>query len=168
MWVVNGNRFPHYINGDAMKLVYVNEEVCIGCGLCEVYCRLEHSFSKDLIKSFKKEPLHPAPLLRVERREPISFAVTCRHCTEPHCIYACITGALQRKPESGIVTVDEGKCTGCWTCILACPYGVIRQEKHRGKITKCDLCFEKEIPACVANCPNEALTYAEIQDEAII
>jgi hypothetical protein len=30
MRVVDGNRFPHYINGGVMKLVYVNEEVCIG------------------------------------------------------------------------------------------------------------------------------------------
>jgi hypothetical protein len=30
MRAVDGNRFPHYINGDVMKLVYINEEVCIG------------------------------------------------------------------------------------------------------------------------------------------
>jgi len=99
--------------GGIMKKVYVNEEVCIGCGLCEVYCRLEHSRFEDLIKSFKRESQRPTPLLKVERREPISFAVTCRHCDEPHCVYACITGALQRDQESGIVTVDGEKCIGC-------------------------------------------------------
>ena len=68
---------------------------------------------------------------------------------------------------SGIVTVDSEKCVGCWTCVLACPFGVIRQEKHSGKIAKCDLCLEKEMPACVANCPNEALVFAEVPDEAL-
>ena len=71
-----GNRFPYHAGDGIMKKVYVNEEVCIGCGLCEVYCRLEHSASRDLVKSFKREPQRPASLLRVERREPISFAVT--------------------------------------------------------------------------------------------
>ena len=71
-----GNRFPYHTGDGIMKKVYVNEEVCIGCGLCEVYCRLEHSSSRDLVKSFKREPQRPASLLRVERREPISFAVT--------------------------------------------------------------------------------------------
>jgi carbon-monoxide dehydrogenase iron sulfur subunit len=157
-----------FINsGDNMKKVYVNEDVCIGCGLCEMYCRLEHSYFKDLIKSFKRESQRPTSLVRVERKEPISFAVTCRHCAEPNCVYACITGALQRDRESGIVTVDGEKCIGCWTCILACPFGMIRQEKHKGKIAKCDLCLEKRIPACVDNCPNEALVYAEVQDGAL-
>lgn len=104
------------------------------------------------------------PLLRVEKMEPISFAVSCRHCTDPYCIYACLTGALHREPNSGIVTVDVEKCIGCWTCLLACPFGVIRQDTHQGKIAKCDLCLEKDMPACVANCPNEALVYAEAQE----
>ncbi len=147
-----------------MKRVYINEEVCIGCRLCEVHCRLEHSRSKDLIKAFKKESPSPSPLLRVERREVLSFAVPCRHCPEPYCVYACLTGALQRQPENGVITVDTAKCIGCWTCILACPFGVIRQEREQGKIAKCDLCLERGMPACVANCPNEALVYAETED----
>ena len=147
-----------------MKRVYINEEVCMGCRLCEVHCRLEHSPSKDLIKTFNRETPPPSPLLRVEKREPISFALSCRHCPEPYCVYACLTGALQRDSDSGVVTVDGERCTGCWTCILACPFGVIRQEKHQGKIAKCDLCLERDMPACVVNCPNEALVYAEVQD----
>lgn len=147
-----------------MKKVQVREEVCMGCGLCEVFCQLEHSISKDLIKAFKKEAPPPSSLLSVERRSPVSFAVTCRHCDEPLCVYACLTGALTKDPKSGIVSVDTEKCVGCWTCILACPFGVIRQDKRQGKVAKCDLCSGKDIPACVANCPNEALLYVEVED----
>jgi carbon-monoxide dehydrogenase iron sulfur subunit len=149
-----------------MKKVYINEEVCIGCGLCEVHCRLQHSKSKDLLKVFKKE-LTLIPLARVERNQPISFSVQCRHCAEPSCVYACLTGALQQDPETGIVSVDTEKCIGCWTCILVCPFGIIRQDKSQKCIAKCDLCLGTEIPACVANCPNEALVFAEARDSKL-
>jgi carbon-monoxide dehydrogenase iron sulfur subunit len=144
-----------------MGKVYVKEEVCIGCHLCEVYCQAEHSRSKDLVKALKREFPRPLPRLSVEERKPVAFAVQCRHCAEPSCVYACLTGALQRDAWSGIVTVDEEKCIGCWTCILVCPFGAIRQDVHRGRIAKCDLCIGKDEPACVTNCPNEALVYLE-------
>ena len=147
-----------------MKRICIREEVCPGCRLCEVYCQVEHSQSKDLIKAFKKESPRPLSRLWVEENRPISFAVQCRHCSEPACVYACLTGALQMDPGSGIVMVDEARCSGCWTCILACPFGAIRQDTHRQKIVKCDLCPGEDMPVCVANCPNEALVYAETED----
>ena len=149
-----------------MKKIYIKEEACIGCHLCEVYCQVEHSSSKDLIKSFKREFPRPLPLLNVEKKSPVSFSVRCRHCSEPRCVYACLTGALSREPGSGLVTVDSDRCIGCWTCILACPFGVIKQDTYHGRITKCDLCGGKDMPACVANCPNEALVYIE-EKEAV-
>jgi len=146
-----------------MRIVYVNEEVCIGCHLCELYCQLEHSVSSDLVKAFRGKTSLTPPLLQVAENKPLSFAVFCRHCAEPHCVYACLTGALSKDYDSGVVTVDAGKCIGCGTCILACPFGAIRRQPERGKIAKCDLCAGSEIPACVANCPNEALVYAEVE-----
>ncbi len=147
-----------------MKQIRIKEEACIGCHLCEVYCRAGHARSRDLIKAFKQESPPSLPRLCVEERKPVSFSVPCRHCEEPPCVYACLTGALQKEPGSGIVTVDEARCVGCWTCILACPFGVIRQDTHRGRIAKCDLCPGEEVPVCVANCPNEALVYAEVKE----
>ncbi len=147
-----------------MKRIYIKEQACIGCHLCEVHCQLEHSVSKDLIKAFKREAPRPLPRLWVEENRPVSFSVRCHHCDEPPCVYVCLTGALSRDADSGIVTVDDAKCIGCWTCILVCPFGAIRQDTHRGKIAKCDLCPGGDAPACVTNCPNEALVYAEVQD----
>ncbi len=147
-----------------MKKIFINESACIGCHLCEVYCRVTHSQSKDLVKAFKRESPQPVPRLRVEARGPISFSVQCRHCDEPSCIYACLTGALQRDNESGTVIVDANRCIGCWTCVLACPFSAIRQDTQSGKIAKCDLCPGEDMPVCVSNCPNEALIYAEAQE----
>jgi carbon-monoxide dehydrogenase iron sulfur subunit len=150
-----------------MKRIYINEAVCIGCHLCEVYCELAHSQSKDLVKAFTSESPRPLPAIRVEERRPVCFAVQCRHCDHPVCVYACLTGALQRHPENGTVTVDIEKCISCWTCILACPFGAIARDTRQGKVVKCDLCTGKDMPACVANCPNEALVYAEAQDDTV-
>ncbi len=142
-----------------MKRIYVNEAVCIGCRLCEVYCRTAHSKSKDVIKAYKKESPQAVARLRVESKAPVSFSLQCRQCDEPACLFACLTGALQRN-EDGLVVVDTEKCVGCWTCVLVCPFGAIRRDTQARKIAKCDLCIGNDMPACVSNCPNEALIYA--------
>ena len=147
-----------------MKKVYMKEEVCIGCHLCEVYCQLQHTQSKDLIKAFKRELPRPLPRLRVEEKGVLSFLVHCQQCDETPCVYACLTGALTRDYMTGVVKVDEERCIGCWTCILFCPFGSIGQDTNQGKIVRCDMCQGQDIPVCVANCPNEALVYAEIED----
>ena len=144
-----------------MKRVYVKEEVCMGCGLCRVYCQAEHSKTKDLIKAFKREDYRSVPRIRVERKGEISFSLQCRHCDEPWCVYSCLTGAMRKDPTTGIVTVDTQKCMGCWTCILACPNGALTRDNGKKVVAKCDLCPGLDVPACVANCPNEALIFAD-------
>jgi len=148
-----------------MKRVYVREPVCTGCRLCEVYCQVEHAKTKDLIKAFRESP-RPLARLTIEEKKPISFSVRCQHCDEPPCVYACLSGAMQKDAASGLVTVDEERCVGCWTCLLVCPFGAIRQDGQRGKIAKCDLCPGREAPVCVTNCPNEALVYVETEASA--
>jgi carbon-monoxide dehydrogenase iron sulfur subunit len=147
-----------------MRRVYVKEEVCIGCHLCEVYCRLQHARSADLVKAFKRESPRALPRLRVEERGVVSLSVRCQHCDDAPCVQACLTGAMSRDPVSSLVTVDEERCIGCGTCLLVCPLGVIRLNTEEKKMVKCDLCQGEEIPACVANCPNEALIYVEVPD----
>lgn len=140
-----------------MKRIYIKEEVCIGCRLCEVYCQAEHSRIKDLVKAFKRESPRPLPRLRVEERGVVSFSVRCQQCDEAPCVLACITGALARDPVDSLIKVDEERCIGCWTCLLVCPLGAIKPDIERRKILKCDFCEGADIPVCVANCPNEAL-----------
>jgi len=155
-----------------MKQVYLKESACIACRLCEVYCRLQSSSSGDLVKAFKKESPRVLPKVRVDNHGALSLSVRCRHCEDASCVRACLTGALSRDPLTGLVTVDEERCIGCGTCVLICPLGVPQLDTARKKMIKCDLCQGKEIPACVANCPNEALVYAETDsvqpEEAVI
>ena len=145
-----------------MRRVYVNEQVCIGCRLCEIYCQLKHAQSKDLVKAFKKEVPRPQPRLRVEENGIVSLSVRCQHCDEAPCIQACLTGALTRDPVTSIVAVDEEKCIGCGTCMLVCPLGVITKDTREKKALKCDICQGEELPVCVTNCPNEALACVDV------
>jgi len=150
---------------NSMKRIYANEEVCIGCKLCEIWCVVQHSKSKDIIKAFKHELQKADPKVLVEISKPISFALQCRHCNEPDCVYACISGAMYID-EDGSVQHNADKCVGCCSCIMVCPYGAItisRDAQLKGVkvVSKCDLCPDSDVPACVAHCPNEALVYVE-------
>ncbi len=145
-----------------MKKVAINEDVCIGCGLCRVYCLTAHSQSGDIVKAWKYESPRALPRIKVEKRGEVSFSMQCRHCNEPWCVYSCLTGALCKDPVSGAVTLDSEKCIGCWTCVLACPHNAIVRDIDKKIITKCDLCTGKDTPSCVANCPNGALYLVDI------
>ncbi len=147
-----------------MKKILAHEEACIGCGLCEVYCTTAHSKSKDVVKASKRE--HPKPVSRIKlvQDKPVSFAVQCRQCNDPPCVYACLSGAMHIDEETCQVLHDDAKCIGCLTCVMVCPFGAIRVDPETQKgVAKCDLCRELDTPACVANCPNEALTLQEEQ-----
>ena len=70
---------------------------------------------------------------------------------------------MKKDPETGLVTHDKDKCMGCWTCVMVCPYSALKMDVSGKVIAKCDLCQELDTPACVANCPNQALTVKEMK-----
>ncbi|MEW6143278.1 MAG: 4Fe-4S dicluster domain-containing protein [Chloroflexota bacterium] len=148
-----------------MKRIQAREEVCMACRLCEVNCLIEHSRSKDPIKAYKKETPRAMPRVRVDEKASVSFATLCRHCEQPVCVYSCITGAMRKDTDTGVVSVDQDKCVGCWTCVMVCPFGAVLPDTIRGKAVKCDLCVHRQTPACVENCPNQALT---VVDEKVV
>jgi NAD(P)H-nitrite reductase large subunit len=41
-------------------------------------------------------------------------------------------------------------------CLMVCPHG-IRPDPATGRVVRCDVCRDREIPACVAACPTGAL-----------
>jgi carbon-monoxide dehydrogenase iron sulfur subunit len=144
-----------------MKRIIIREEYCIGCRLCEVNCLVQHSKSKKIIKAFRQEKDSIVPGVHVEQSGYVSFALQCRHCEEAPCIEACMTGAMRRDPVSGAVLCDTEQCVGCWMCIMVCPVGAIRRGTQARVASKCDLCMGADMPACVANCPNEAIVYQD-------
>ena len=145
-----------------MKRIYTIEDACIGCHLCEVGCITEHSLSKDPVRAFLHEQVRPLSRCTVEEGDGgvISLSTTCRHCDEPDCLRACISGAIQ-KNDAGVVRIDTEQCVGCWSCVMACPYGAVQRNLTKKKANKCDLCPDRKSPACVDACPNRALVYKE-------
>ena len=130
-----------------MKRVYVNEEWCLGCHLCEYNCAFANSGLKDMSAALKGKKIFPR--IHVEGDDRITFAVSCRHCSDPICVKSCIAGAISKV--DGVVKINKNKCVGCLTC------------GENGIMQKCELCTQTVLgePACVRGCPNRAIVFEE-------
>lgn len=89
--------------------------------------------------------------------------IFCRHCDEPECVATCMSGAMSKDSQTGLVSYDKEKCASCYMCIMACPYGVLKaDEKTRHVVVKCDMCNGKENLGCISNCPTGAIYVKEV------
>ena len=138
---------------------------CIGCYGCEVHC-----------KANKNLPVGPRPaqIIAVGPKMVNNLPRTahifmpCFHCEEPWCVSACPTGAMQKRPNDGIVFVDASLCVGCKTCVSACPWGAPQWDADNGKVVKCDYCKDRIDeglePACVTKCVTKCLHFGRVED----
>lgn len=89
--------------------------------------------------------------LRIEGRFPAPGDYRIHLCDQCGiCAEVCLVEAIHL--ENGVYVIHEDECTGCMSCVEACPNGVM--VNHRGSPTpiKCSLCGE-----CALACPREAL-----------
>jgi nitrate reductase beta subunit len=84
------------------------------------------------------------------------LARICNHCTYPACLAACPRASIYKRPEDGIVLLDQGRCRGYQECVKACPYKKVFFNPLTGVSEKCIACFPKIEqglqPQCFANC----------------
>ncbi|MEW6623081.1 MAG: 4Fe-4S dicluster domain-containing protein [Bacillota bacterium] len=146
-----------------MEQLLITPERCLGCHSCELACAVEHSEAKDLIGAVLKKE-QPVARIFVETDGRSNLPLQCRHCEEPYCVYACMSGAMKKDEETKRVSVDQDRCVGCWMCVMACPFGAIVQDTMQRVINKCDFCPDKKEPACTAACPTGALRLMEVSD----
>ena len=80
----------------------------------------------------------------------------CNHCSNPACLAACPRKAIYKRPEDGLVVVDQERCRGYRYCVKACPYGKVYFNLKTGMSEKCIGCYPRGgkgvPPACVAQC----------------
>ena len=46
----------------------------------------------------------------------------CNHCTYPACLGSCPRQSIYKRPEDGIVLLDQARCRGYRECVKSCPY----------------------------------------------
>lgn len=84
------------------------------------------------------------------------LARICNHCTYPACLASCPRGSIYKRPEDGIVLVDQGRCRGYQECVKGCPYKKVFFNPMTGTSEKCIACFPKIEeglqPQCFVNC----------------
>ncbi|GIW73109.1 MAG: hypothetical protein KatS3mg102_2651 [Planctomycetota bacterium] len=84
------------------------------------------------------------------------LARICNHCTYPACLAACPRKAIYKRPEDGIVLVDQSRCRGYRECVKACPYKKVYFNMVTRVSEKCIGCYplieRGEQPQCVQTC----------------
>jgi nitrate reductase beta subunit len=84
------------------------------------------------------------------------LARICNHCTYPGCLASCPRASIYKRPEDGIVLIDQGRCRGYQECVKACPYKKVFYNPMTGTSEKCIACFPKFEqglqPQCFVNC----------------
>jgi nitrate reductase beta subunit len=84
------------------------------------------------------------------------LARICNHCTYPGCLASCPRASIYKRPEDGIVLIDQGRCRGYQECVKACPYKKVFYNPLTGTSEKCIACFPKFEtglqPQCFVNC----------------
>ena len=143
-----------------MDQIFVKPEICTGCRSCEIACSVQHSKEKNLFAAVLQSP-PPMKRVFVEQAGQVKMPVVCRHCEDAPCLNACISGCLY-KDAKGFVRRHKERCIGCWSCAMACPFGMITRDPDKHIAVKCDRCHKLEVPACVNACPTKALYLAAV------
>ena len=71
------------------------------------------------------------------------LARLCNHCSYPACLAACPRNAIYKRPEDGIVLVDQERCRGYRKCMEACPYKKTHYRGTTRTTEKCIGCFPR-------------------------
>jgi len=88
-----------------------------------------------LHKSGEQLPIHKTWFFYLAR--------ICNHCSYPACLAACPRKAIYKRPEDGIVLLDQKECRGYRKCVEACPY---KKAMYRGNTRvseKCIACYPR-------------------------
>ena len=122
---------------------YVDTSKCTGCKTCQISCKDDN----DLPVGVNWRRVYEYGGGDWLQHEDGTFtndvftyymSISCNHCAQPACTKACPTGAMHKREQDGLVTVDANVCVGCRYCEMACPYGAPQYNPEKKHMTKCD------------------------------
>lgn len=104
----------------------------------------------------------------------------CMHCDNPPCSTLCPFGVNDKMPEGPVVINPQG-CMGGAKCRDVCPWHIPQRQAGvglylellpdyagGGVMYKCDMCYDLikkgQEPACVAACPQKAISFGEKEE----
>jgi anaerobic selenocysteine-containing dehydrogenase/Fe-S-cluster-containing dehydrogenase component len=142
----------------------IDLERCTGCRSCEVACKQEHRLGPGAYRN--------KVLWSTGAGEPALAFLTlaCQHCERPACLRACPVNpkAIVKDPLTGVVSVNDERCTGCGECVIACPYSAMGYDAKKHHAVKCDLCADRraagQTTACASVCPTRAIQFGRRGD----
>ncbi|MFH0864910.1 MAG: 4Fe-4S dicluster domain-containing protein [Bacteroidota bacterium] len=154
--------------------ILIDTTKCVGCRTCEHVCAEANGLSdsgddetgSDRRTSEKRNTV--INTFNIDGNE-IYVKKQCMHCNQPACATGCLTKAM-KKTDEGPVIWRGNKCMGCRFCMVNCPFGIpiFDYSSPNPKIQKCQMCFERlqegKKPACVENCPGEAIIFGKRRD----
>lgn len=167
-------------------IMVVDIEKCTGCKACVTACNEMHwvPSNQEWIRIYEEENALGGKYF---------LPRTCQHCEKAPCVDVCPVKATYHN-DQGLVVIDNKKCVGCRLCMAACPYQARYfnwgepdnnpppdiAAKHspenaifhvKGTVEKCDFCGhlanERLLPACVVGCPENALYFGDLFDDAV-
>ncbi|MBA3904034.1 MAG: hydrogenase 2 protein HybA [Rhodocyclaceae bacterium] len=171
---------------EAVGLLF-DSTLCVGCKACVAACKeangmpVEFSTQEQywdtpldlsgktltVIKAYR----HGSAENKDQAENGYAFVKkSCLHCVDPSCVSACPVSAMQKDPQTGVVSYDKEACIGCRYCVAACPFGVPRftYDQALPQISKCQLCRHRwkdgKYAACAEVCPTGATLYGTVAD----
>lgn len=173
---------PYRLN----RFVIADPGKCIGCRVCEIACSTVHSREETpLTAGNMSNPVQSR--LYLVRTPQGAVPVQCRHCEDAPCALACPVFAITQREDSISIDEEQCiGCKTCmlacpfgalklvpvfknglpveqnlplFPAIAQPEEGNDASEEYKQLhvAVKCDLCMGVEEPACVANCPQQAL-----------
>jgi formate dehydrogenase iron-sulfur subunit len=169
------NAAPKAVSDVEFSGVLYDSTRCAGCQTCESSCAEANGLpapvgtpEAGVIRKTDEKHRTVVNAFSTANGE-VYYKKQCMHCNEPACTAACLTQAMHKTMEGAVIWRGD-KCMGCRYCMVSCPFDSPKFEYHSAnpKIEKCNMCYgrltENKIPACVENCPAEALVFGKRRD----
>jgi len=150
---------PHYS-------MVIRQDKCIDCERCLEACAMTNDVPE---YGYRTTILEKEVLDAIGQKKEF-IPVLCNHCNNPPCVRACPTKATYKDKKTGIVMMEYGKCIGCKTCVVACPYNARYFNEKKHAIDKCNFCFDtrlskgEKLTACAAACPAGVRIFGDLSD----